>query len=611
MKCDSHGRITTLVAAFALVSACGGETIAPDTTPASVVLSPPAGSLVGGGTLQLTAVVKNAGGDVLAGKTVTYASDKPAIATVSATGLATAVGPVGSANLTGSTGAVTSAPTVITVSAAAAQNLAKGTDVPAAPVVGSANAVTVKAADSFGNPVAGIVVTFAATAGGGSVTPTSAATDASGLAGTSFKIGNTVGTNTATATATSLTGSPVTFSAASVAGAAASIVKVGADPASVVAGASYSDSIRVQVTDGSSNAKSGVSVAFAVMAGGGSVTPATVTTGADGKAAAKFITGSSTGANTATATVTGLPAVTFSITTVAPTLVWSSVSSGTTQNIFGIWGTSASDVWAVGSGGTILHYNGTIWSSVASGTTEDLFGVWGTSATDVWAVGSGKTFLHYNGTTWLSVSTETLWGQFGGIAYSVWGTSASDVWAVGDFGTILHYNGTTWSSVPSATMQNLISVWGSSASDVWIVGNDQMLHYIGTSYNYNGTSWRSVMAGPGLWFQAVWGSSASDVWVVGIQDFPVMNHYDGTSWSSVSIGATKNYGVWGASASDVWAVGDAGGHITGTILHYNGTTWSSVSIGTTQPLRGVWGTSSSNVWAIGFGGTILHGSPAP
>src|SRR5450756_862168 len=175
------------------------------------------------------------------------------------------------------------------------------------------------------------------------------------------------------------------------------LTKIGTDPASVVAGASFSDSIRVQVIDGSSNPKSGVSVAFAVTAGGGTVTPATVITDANGKAAAKFMTGTTVGTNTATATVTGLTAVTFSITTIAAstTLVWSSVSSGTTWGLPGVWGTSASDVWAVSYGGTILHYNGTSWSSVSIGTTPNLGGIWGTSASDVWAVGLGGAILHY------------------------------------------------------------------------------------------------------------------------------------------------------------------------------------------------------------------------
>jgi Bacterial Ig-like domain (group 2) len=294
---------------------------------------------------------------------------------------------------------------------------------------------------------------------------------------------------------------------------------------------------------------------------------------------------------------------TAAINVQSTTLVWSSVSSGTTSHLFSVWGTSASDVWAVGDNGTILHYNGTTWSNVSSGVTQPRYGVWGTSASDVWAVGGVVgigTILHYNGTTWSSASsassgaTQALFG--------VWGTSASDVWAVGgagSIGTILHYNGTSWSSVSSGTTEQLIlfGVWGTSASDVWAVGVG------GTILHYNGTTWSSVSSGATQAHGGVWGTSASDVWAVG----ETILHYNGTSWSSVSSGTIQFFhSVWGTSASDVWAVG-----LGGTILHYNGTTWSSVSSGTAQELVGVWGSSSSNVWAVGYNGTILHGSPAP
>jgi hypothetical protein len=62
----------------------------------------------------------------------------------------------------------------------------------------------------------------------------------------------------------------------------------------------------------------------------------------------------------------------------------------------GVWGSSSSDVWAVGSFGTIAHYNGTSWSGVSSGITRDqnLTSVWGTTASNVWAVGVFGTILH-------------------------------------------------------------------------------------------------------------------------------------------------------------------------------------------------------------------------
>ncbi len=376
------------------------------------------------------------------------------------------------------------------------------------------------------------------------------------------------------------------------------VTKVGNDPAYVVAGASFSDSIRVRVIDASNNSASGVSVAFTVLAGGGSVSPATVVTDANGRAAAKFITAIKPGGNTATATVGTLTPVAFSITTVtAGTIVWLSTPMDTLR---GIWGTSPTDVWAVGYHGKILHYNGTAWSSVSSGTTEPLVSVWGTSASNVWAVGGyNGTIIRYNGTTWSSALERGLPGIF----FGVWGGSASDVWTVGSIDSVLHYNGTTWSNSAHAT-PTIYGIWGNSASDVWAVGYSSSVG--GTIIHYNGTTWSSFPSGPtsGLsGLSGIWGSSASDVWTTG--DVGTILHYNGTSWSSVQSPTSQPLpSVWGSSASDVWAVGYGG-----AIVHFDGTAWSNVPSGTTQTLFAVWGSSPSDIWAVGTGG-LLHGLAA-
>ena len=43
------------------------------------------------------------------------------------------------------------------------------------------------------------------------------------------------------------------------------------------------------------------------------------------------------------------------------------MSSGTTDNLESVWGSSGDDVFAVGGGGTILHYEGSAWSDMSSG----------------------------------------------------------------------------------------------------------------------------------------------------------------------------------------------------------------------------------------------------
>jgi hypothetical protein len=73
------------------------------------------------------------------------------------------------------------------------------------------------------------------------------------------------------------------------------------------------------------------------------------------------------------------------------------------DNLYGIWGSSSSDIFAVGDSGIILHYNGSSWSPMGSGTTNALFGVWGSSSSDVFAAGDYGTILHYDGSSWSSM----------------------------------------------------------------------------------------------------------------------------------------------------------------------------------------------------------------
>jgi len=68
------------------------------------------------------------------------------------------------------------------------------------------------------------------------------------------------------------------------------------------------------------------------------------------------------------------------------------------ETLFGIWGTSASDLWAVGGnptdesgGGVLWHFDGITWSAVDlsglfPGGVPTLYKVWGRSVTDIYAV---------------------------------------------------------------------------------------------------------------------------------------------------------------------------------------------------------------------------------
>jgi hypothetical protein len=273
-------------------------------------------------------------------------------------------------------------------------------------------------------------------------------------------------------------------------------------------------------------------------------------------------------------------------------LRWVQMSSGTSDALQAVWGTSASDIFAVGANGTILHYNGTSWSAMTSGTTDILLSVWGSASDDVWAVSPTGTVLHYNGTGWTTATT--LSSQ----PYDVWGSSASDIFAVGASGAIEHYDGTGWSSMTSSTTNGLLGVWGTSGSDVYAVGVG------GTIVHYDGTSWSTMTSNTSNDVYEVWGWSSTSVYAVGYARTLVS--WNGSSWTEESTSTFDSFwGVWGGP-SYLYLVGDQASDRTTTTL-YDGTLVPMTS-GNNTTLNDIWGTSDSDMWAVGEGGLILHGT---
>jgi uncharacterized protein YjdB len=113
-----------------------------------------------------------------------------------------------------STGALagTSSSFAVNPAAASAITLVSGNNQTANFGTALAQPIVAKVADAFGNGVAGVQVTFNPTSGGGSVTPASMSSNASGLASTQWTLG-AAGTQTLQVASTGLTGSPITVNA--------------------------------------------------------------------------------------------------------------------------------------------------------------------------------------------------------------------------------------------------------------------------------------------------------------------------------------------------------------------------------------------------------------
>ena len=144
-----------------------------------------------------------------------------------------------------------------------------------------------------------------------------------------------------------------------------------------------------------------------------------------------------------------------------------------------IWSKTGAGAFAVGDDntvgdaptGAVLRFDGTSWEAVTGAADNPLMAVWGTSASDVFAVGDNGAILHFDGATLAAMSSptpETL--------VDVYGNGPSDVFAVGLSGVILHYDGAEWKIQPSGVTDGLSGIW-TSIAEAFVVGDGgRILH---------------------------------------------------------------------------------------------------------------------------------------
>lgn len=297
------------------------------TPPPSVIVKDQNGSPMGGVTVAFAVV---SGGGSVSGETVT--TNAAGIATVGSWTL----GPVSGANVLNATsGTLTAVAFTATSSAGAAGSIAKNAGDNQTAVAGSAVPIrpSVLVKDANGNPKSDVSVTFAVGSGGGSVTGATVTTNASGIATVgSWTLGPVAGANVLNATSGTL--GAVAFAATSTTGSPASVTRNAGDNQTTQAGTAVPIPPSVSVKDANGNPTSSVSVTFAVVSGGGSVTGATAVTNSAGVATlGSWTLGNSAGPNSLSATATGLPSVTFTATaTPNPCTVRSTHTFGTSSS---------------------------------------------------------------------------------------------------------------------------------------------------------------------------------------------------------------------------------------------------------------------------------------
>ncbi len=309
---------------------------------------------------------------------------------------------------------------------------------------------------------------------------------------------------------------------------------------------------------------------------------------------------------------------------------WSVMTSGSTQTLNAVWVESPSVAWAAGNNGTVLRLSSNVWSTETTNSTQTLNGVWG-GENVVYAVGANTTVLRREGSTWSRVtvpSSEQLYG--------VHGNSANDVVIVGSNGTLLRWNGTTWSVLGVGGLSgNLYQVSGSTANGGrrYLVGDGGVAQLngvtasvvstpyapqlFGVSVDATGTAWasgergavlRSADGGGAVWTTNNLAPDLLDVWTVAsdlgfaVGEFGFVYRWNGSTWTKVSVPTQATLtSVWATTTGEAFVGGESG-----TMLRLSGGVWASMSFPSASTVSALWGTTGSNVYATTMSGEILR-----
>ncbi len=162
------------------------------------------------------------------------------------------------------------------------------------------------------------------------------------------------------------------------------------------------------------------------------------------------------------------------------------------------------------------------WTRKNVDTAQQLWGVWGASPDDVWAVGGngfseGDAVLFHGSLEDLQPMEIELTRPNVNAWFKVWGSSANDVFIVGQKGAILRWNGSELKEEGAGLSDDLIGIWGTGPDRVAVVGGRNN----GVAALWDGTEWRGLELSPVTGLNGVW-MRGDTLHAVGVDDGKVL-----------------------------------------------------------------------------------------
>ncbi len=180
-------------------------------------------------------------------------------------------------------------------------------------------------------------------------------------------------------------------------------------------------------------------------------------------------------------------------------LLWTSVPTPSVSDLRDVWVSDSGKAWTVGFY-TALAYDAGAWTTIGGNTVKNLNAVYGFADDDVWAGGTFGQLIHWDGVEWLTIPTGTTQ-----TIRDIWGSGSDNVYFVGEGGTILHWNGVEIVPIELDIPFTLTAIRGRGANKILIAGSR------GVVVRFDGTDWDVDNLGSSNNFLAVGGDLDSPI----------------------------------------------------------------------------------------------------
>lgn len=287
------------------------------------------------------------------------------------------------------------------------------------------------------------------------------------------------------------------------------------------------------------------------------------------------------------------------------------------KSLTGVWGTSPSDVVAVGAEGALLRYDGKVWSADPAGKGLSFTSIHGAKDILVASALGGKVLVRKD-RVWTPLATGTTKDLF-----AVW-TDGDEIFAAGDEGIVVRCAKERCSKLNTGTEDALHSLAGRGPKDLYAASDGATL------LRFDGKTWRNVK-GPGEPGVEVIDPDKGkgprhDEWVMHIgaiapdprggmiiERTDGTYHIEGNRWTRTAGGG--GFAIATASNGDTRVV--YGGSAEGTpmrVRRFDGESWHDEALpvqdldASNQRVRAIW-SGGGEVFVVGDGGTILRRAP--